>query len=348
MALPDMFHFHFQDTQRIIIAQGRMSPYIIFLVEFSKNEVLDTSCIDLPLYYMQLKAKDIAREPIKLGPHRTVYDVRNVMVKYNIGRVIIVDNHNKALGIITEKDIARFLYQEVPNRHLNEIRLDKVMSKNLITVTEEQDVISCAKIMLQNNISSIIVVNNQKNDDGYLKGIFTKTDLVESYARQYIGKNSVAKYMTKRVFTVAPDDTIHAALKLMINNKVSRIVIVTKNNKPVGIITGHDLLPIGASFGTGTNRSYWTIQEKSIGKRKSEREHIFTPSGIKEMFLARDVMTYDPIVITKDSDLAEAALIMMRNRISGIPVIDLDNGLAGIVTKTDIIRALAASCNSSN
>jgi len=348
MALPDMSHFHFQDTQRIIIAQGRMSPYIIFLVEFSKNEVLDTSCINLPLYYMQLKAKDIAREPIKLGRDRTVYDVRNVMVKYNIGRVIIVDNHNKALGITTEKDIARFLYQEVPNRHLNEIRLDKVMSKNLITVTEEQDVISCAKIMLQNNISSIIVVNNQKNDDGYLKGIFTKTDLVESYARQYIGKNSVAKYMTKRVFTVAPDETIHAALTLMINNKVSRIVIVTKNNKPVGIITGHDLLPIGASFGTGTNRSYWTIQEKSIGKRKREREHIFIPSGIKEMFLARDVMTYDPIVITKDSDLAEAALIMMRNRISGIPVIDLDNGLAGIVTKTDIIRALAASCNSSN
>jgi CBS domain-containing protein len=295
---------------------------------------------------MQLKAKHIAREPIKLGPDRTVYDVRNVMVKYNIGRVIIVDNHNKALGIITEKDIARFLYQEVPNRQLNEIRLDKVMSKNLITVTEEQDVISCAKIMLQNNISSIIVVNNQKNVDSFLTGIFTKTDLVEVYARHYIGKNSVAKYMTKRVFTVAPDETIQTALMLMISNKVSRVVVVTRNNKPVGIITGYDLLPISASFGTGTNRSYWTIQEKSIGKRK--REHTFIPSGIKEMFLARDVMTYDPIVITKDSDLAEAALIMMRNRISGIPVIDLDNTLAGIVTKTDIIRALAASCNSSN
>jgi CBS domain-containing protein len=307
------------------------------------NEVLDTSSIHLPLYYMQLKAKDIAREPIRLGQDGTVYDARNVMVKYNIGRVIIVDKQNKALGIITEKDIARFLYQEVPNRHLNEIRLDKVMSKNLITVTEGQDVISCAKMMLQNNISSIIVINNQKNDDGYLKGIFTKTDLVESYARQYIGKNSVARYMAKRVFTVAPDETIHAALTLMINNKVSRIVIVTKNNKPVGIITGHDLLPINASFGTGANKSYWTIQEKSIGKRK--KEHMFIPSGIKEMFLARDVMTYDPIVITKDSDLAEAALIMIRNSISGIPVIDSRADLAGIITKTDIIRALAGSYN---
>ena len=110
----------------------------------------------------------------------------------------------------------------------------------------------------------------------------------------------------------------------------------------MGIITGHDLLPISASFGTdGANTSYWTIQEKSVGNRK--KEHMFIRSGIKEMFLAGDVMTFDPIGITKDSDLAEAALIMMRNRISGMPVIDSDNNLAGIITKTDIIRAVAGS-----
>jgi CBS domain-containing protein len=293
---------------------------------------------------MQLKAKDIAREPIKLGQDGTVYDARNIMVKYNISRVVIADKHNKALGIITEKDIARFLYQEVPNRHLNEIRLDEVMSKNLITVKEDQDVSSCAKIMLQNNISSVIVVNKKK--DSHLTGILTKTDLVEAYSRQYIGKHSVAEYMSSRVFTVTPDQTIHRPLMLMINNKVSRVV-VTRNNKPVGIITGHDLLPISASFGIGTNRSYWTIQEKSIGKRKKE-QNMFIPSGIKRLFLAGDVMTYDPIVITKDSDLAEAVLIMMRNRISGIPVIDLDNTLAGIITKTDLMRALDVSYNGPN
>jgi CBS domain-containing protein len=78
---------------------------------------------------MQLKAKDIARDTIKLGPDGTVYDARNVMVKYNIGRVVVVDKHNKVLGIITEKDIARFLYQEVSNRHLNEIRFARAAHK---------------------------------------------------------------------------------------------------------------------------------------------------------------------------------------------------------------------------
>lgn len=59
-----------------------------------------------------------------------------------------------------------------------------------------------------------------------------------------------------------------------------------------------------------------------------------------KIFLARDVMKYDPIVTTKESDLAEAIRIMIRNRISGIPVIDLHNNLQGIITKTDIVRAL--------
>jgi predicted transcriptional regulator len=59
---------------------------------------------------MQLKAKDIAKDPIKLEPHGTLYDARNVMVKYNIGRVVITDKYNKALGKKTLLDsyIKRF------------------------------------------------------------------------------------------------------------------------------------------------------------------------------------------------------------------------------------------------
>jgi signal-transduction protein with cAMP-binding, CBS, and nucleotidyltransferase domain len=58
--------------------------------------------------------------------------------------------------------------------------------------------------------------------------------------------------MSKRVFSIAPDETIHSALMLMSSNKVSR-VIVTKNNKHTGIITGDDLLPISTPF----HHSFW-------------------------------------------------------------------------------------------
>jgi CBS domain-containing protein len=129
--------------------------------------------------------------------------------------------------------------------------------------------------------------------------------------------------MTKRVLTVAPDETINMALMLMADNKVSRIV-VTRNHKPLGIITGRDLLPVSGLFGTRMyGSSYWTTtttpkEKEPIFKRK---EQMFIPFGIKAIFLARDVMRHDPIVIRKNSDLAEAARIMIRNRISGIQLL---------------------------
>ena len=51
-------------------------------------------------------------------------------------------------------------------------------------------------------------------------------------------------------------------------------------------------------------------------------------------------MKYASITIAKDSDLVEAARLMKRNRMGGIPVLDSDNNLVGIITKTDIIKAL--------
>jgi CBS domain-containing protein len=59
----------------------------------------------------------------------------------------------------------------MPNRRLHEFRLDDIMSKNLILATEEDDLAVCAKLMLENKISSIIVVDKH---DNVLKGIFTK------------------------------------------------------------------------------------------------------------------------------------------------------------------------------
>jgi predicted transcriptional regulator len=81
----------------------------------------------------QPKAKDISREVITLQPDKTLYDARNTLFIYNISRVVIAKD-NKPLGIITEKDIAWYLYTEIPNRPLDQIRLDEIMSENLITV----------------------------------------------------------------------------------------------------------------------------------------------------------------------------------------------------------------------
>jgi CBS domain-containing protein len=283
----------------------------------------------------QPKAKDISREAITLEPDKTLYDARNTLFIYNISRVVIAKD-SKPLGIITEKDIAWYLYTEIPNRPLDQIGLNEIMSKNLITVGEQADLQFCARLMLENKISSIIVADNNKED---LKGIITKSDLVNTYAIYYRAKNSVEGYMTKHVLTITPDEPIHMVLLLMINNKISRIVVV-RDEKPIGIIAGRDLLPISALFMTAAYAVYWRTREDLIALRKEQK---FIPSGIKDIFLAREIMKHSPITVTRDADLTDAAQIMSNNRISGLPVVNSLDNLVGIVTKTDITKAMVAS-----
>jgi CBS domain len=85
------------------------------------------------------------------------------------------------------------------------------------------------------------------------------------------------------------------------------------------MITGRDLLPVSAVFGTGTFGSYWTLREDLVAQRKKQA---YISSGIKAIFIASDVMTPNPITISEDGDLADARYIMLRNRISGLPVVD--------------------------
>lgn len=263
---------------------------------------------------MQLRAEDIMKEAITLKPNNTLADARDIMLKYDISRIVVA-NDNKPVGIVTEKSISRFLYRD--GRPLDELRLDQVMRRDLITVNRDTSIKECAKRMLDNRISSLLVVDEKCY-------IFTKTDLIKVYAEHFRNKSKVRRYMVSNVYTVLPTHSLHRVLSILVRNKVSRVVVV-RNNKPVGIITSRDLLPTSTLIEVDAK-----LEEDLTYGNASELAHVL---------LARDVMK-KPLTINADADLADAASIMINNNISGLPVVDKDNDLRGIITKTDIIRAL--------
>ena len=301
---------------------------------------------------MQLVAADICNNnPITLEGNKTLYDARNVLLKYNISRVIILkDRQNeKPAGIVTEKDIVRFLYAEFPRRSLDEIRLDEIITnQQLITVEGGTNVGDCAKLMLNNNISSLVIVK-ANNDNSILNGIITKSDLLDAYARSFGGDVTINEYMTKKVLTVKPDESVHIVLLIMADGNVSRVIVVGDNNsKPVGIITSHDLLPASTLLIADKSKpslSKYQRKGKEIEMNESTGSTAAhsggLPYGMKRILLAQDIMKFNPIMVTDYSNLVDAALIMRGNRISGLPVVDSNDKLVGIITKTDIIRAIA-------
>src|ERR671931_526709 len=135
---------------------------------------------------MQLKAEDIVNNnPVTLEPNKTLYDVRNILIKYNISRVVIVEKEKEE-----NKEV--------------------IGSRNIITAKKDTDISTCAKLLLDNNISSLIITVNRLNDgSNILGGIITKSDLLDAYVKSYGGNVAVNEYMTKRMLTVRPDEPVH-------------------------------------------------------------------------------------------------------------------------------------------
>jgi CBS domain-containing protein len=290
------------------------------------NRYLIKNAVEMPP--VSLKPTDIARESITLDYGRTLLDARTFMLRYNISRIAI-SHDGKTVGIITEKDIARYLYDNPPTKRLSEVSLKEFVRKKLITVNENSSIGICSILMLKHGISSLIVVDKEGKD----KGIITKTDLIEYYAYHQTVRTLVHQCMSKKVHSVSPDETIHMIAMLMTSHKISRVV-VKKNNKPIGIVTARDFLPISLIHGTGS-LGYWTKGTDMFLSKKHQR---FIPSGMMGAVLAQDIMTSSPIIVHMNTDISEAAKLMIRNRISGLPVIGNKGYLMGIVTKTDILK----------
>lgn len=53
-----------------------------------------------------------------------------------------------------------------------------------------------------------------------------------------------------------------------------------------------------------------------------------------------DVMSQDPLTVTVETGLREAALLMIENKIGGLPVVDDDDNVVGIITESDLFEAL--------
>ena len=76
---------------------------------------------------MLLKAQDISRPLISIDDTIMLLDIRNIILRYNISMVAISSNGN-IIGIITEKDISKFLYEHASDRK----RLSEISVKELI------------------------------------------------------------------------------------------------------------------------------------------------------------------------------------------------------------------------
>jgi acetoin utilization protein AcuB len=125
--------------------------------------------------------------------------------------------------------------------------------------------------------------------------------------------------MSKNVITVDVKGSMQDAMDLLKKNDI-RMLPVMKKGKLIGIITDRDLKKASASDAT-------TLEIH-------EMLYLLTKVRIK------DIMTKDVIKVPPDFTVEETAQVLLKNRISGAPVVDAKGQLVGVITQADIFRVL--------
>lgn len=274
----------------------------------------------------------VIRNSVTITNDMSLLEAREFLLRHRVGRLPILDNNKKPVGIITEKDFVRAIYN-IGGKSIEKVLVKDVMSKSLITVTRNDTIYKCAKLMQNHKISSILVL--EKN--GGLAGIVTKTDIASVFLTQSVGPLKVSRVMTPKVITVMPADSLLLVESLLVKYRISRIV-VERNNKPVGIITNRDFIP--------AKMPRWIRQfadPKEVERfRLNPRPDEFKMNQLSYIlsFRAEDIMTPNPITIGVNEDVSTVVLLMIRNGISGLPVVR-KSLLVGIITKSDIVKAIA-------
>jgi CBS domain-containing protein len=148
--------------------------------------------------------------------------------------------------------------------------------------------------------------------------------------------NTVADLMTRDVITVAPHTPIQEAIRILADRRIGGLPVIDDNRQLVGILSETDLM----WQATGVNPPAYIVLLDSViyleNPTKYERElHKALGQTVGE------VMTSKVISIEPEKPLSEAAKVMHDKRIHRLPVVNEAKEVIGIVTRSDILRALA-------
>ena len=131
----------------------------------------------------------------------------------------------------------------------------------------------------------------------------------------------VLDWMTKEVFSVAPDTTLLACSKRFKDHDVTAMPVVNEAREVVGLVTASQ------------------VRER-MPKAEISRDIVDVLDTL-ERVKARDFMKEKPVTIDYRHTVPQAARLMLDKNVRFLPVLDGDNKLVGVLTEWDLFQALA-------
>jgi len=267
-----------------------------------------------------MKVEDLmVKDVITISPDASVQDALELMMHHHINGVVVTE-HNKVRGILTETDFLRKVYGST---NLHELKVREVMTSPILTVSSTSTVISVVKLMLKRSIRKIPVVKGTE-----LVGIISFTDafrlfntFFSNHPQERQSAIKTAKECAHKEMTVVnKQDSLQEVMVLMREKNVSCVLVSQTVQKSTQSIVAKE-------------------EEMGIITTKDLLEELYKNPHAFDHLKAINVMRSPLFLMDHDKTIAEAVEIMVTNSIRRLPVVS-HNKLIGMITQPALLSAV--------
>jgi predicted transcriptional regulator len=254
-----------------------------------------------------LLIKDIMARPVTISKSAPVTDALDRMLNEGIDPLIVV-NHNAVVGTVSRQSVAESLGTR-RNSAISptSIRVANTVEEDFTTVYPDQDLDVLIPLL---QAYKLVVVYDEEHR---LIGQVTAGDLLRT-----LRPNGPILDIVEPACTIDVEERVVHLRRRMIDDGIERFV-ATENNHAVGIVTGTDVAVAMRRF-----------REMVEDRHQDHR--------IRNL-LVKDIMSTPVITVDAGASVDEVVEMMLSRNISSVPVTCNDK-LAGIITRTSLIKAL--------
>lgn len=257
-----------------------------------------------------MEVKDIMTEPVCIDKSATLSYALDLIEKKGTRR-LLVTNDGKIAGILTMRNLTKELgTRKKGSIPASSLHVATAVSDNYVKLLPDTKVRDAVTLMARNG-GVIIVV-----DCGKVLGWVTPTELLMRTELQ----GYAAEVMQKEPIVAHPGDRVSHVRRVMLDNDIGRVPVVD-DGKLVGIVTEKDIVKAMRSF------------RDIVDANKQD-------ARIKNL-IVEDIMKMSVKTAYSNAPIRDVVKLMLDENIGGVPIVNLEEQLVGIVTRRCIVNRLA-------
>jgi len=247
-------------------------------------------------------------EFVEVAPDERLGQIQSLFDR-DAPRGVVVVADGEVEGVIGERDLIRSRVEENTKA--------SALAKSAPSIDRDEDVREVARVLVEGGVKLAPVY-----DDGGLYGVVTADAILEAVLDS-LDAITVGDIYTEEPITIHEDANVGQAINRLREHGISRLPVVDGDGDLTGILTTHDIVDFVVRDDNRQGR----------GDRSGDLDRMLD-------LPVDDLMTAPVVTATADEDVETAVRRMLEEDVAGLVVTGDGDDVAGVVTKTDVLRAL--------